>query len=74
VLYCLEEITHCIKRLPNAIELYPFLEQLEQQVLAIDIQQTTPEQLHQVLDGLQTRFDGLHGQIAAMWFLKNVDA
>ncbi|MEI8571446.1 alpha-E domain-containing protein [Methylomonas sp. LW13] len=72
VLHCIEEITHCIKRLPHAVELFPQLEQLEQQVLAIEIKQTTPEQLHQVLDGLQAKFDDLHQQIAAMWFLNSL--
>jgi uncharacterized alpha-E superfamily protein len=72
VVHCIGEIAQCIRLLPNAVELFPLLERLEQQVLAIDIQQTTPEQLHQVLDGLQTKFDDLHKQIAAMWFLSNL--
>ncbi len=73
VLHCLDEIVHCIKHLPNAAELNPHLEQVELHLLAIDIQQTSPEQLHEVLDGLQTQFDGLHRQIAATWFLKNLE-
>lgn len=68
VLHCLDEIAHCIKRLPNATALFPHLEALENRILAVDLRQTPPGELHALLDDLQTRFDDLHRRIAAAWF------
>lgn len=72
--HCLREIADNVKLLPNAEPLSRRLAELERQLLAIDIERTTPLQLHHILDGLQTEFNKLHGQIAETWFLNNMAA
>jgi uncharacterized alpha-E superfamily protein len=73
VKHCLYEIAECcIAKLPNSEALIQQLNVLEQQLLVIDMRATTPLELHQTLDGLQTEFNVLHRQIAETWFLNNL--
>lgn len=67
---CLNEISDCINKLPNHEGLPEKLTELQQTVAAIDTRQTTQLQLREILDNLQNKFGGLHGQIAENWFLR----
>ena len=71
VQHCLHEIGFCIKKLPNSAMLLTRLNQLEQTLLTVDMANTTPEQLHQLLDSLQTDFNRLHKQISDTWFFNH---
>ena len=66
--YCLLEIDDCIKKLPNAEVLLQPLAKLEQQILEIHLERTTPLELHGILDSLQSEFIQLHQLIAETWF------
>jgi uncharacterized alpha-E superfamily protein len=72
--HCLQEIAHCIAKLPNSAALVKQLAVLKQQLLAINIAETTPLDLHQIIDNLQTEFNTLHSQIADTWFFNNLTA
>jgi len=72
--HCLQEISGCMARLPNAAPLVAQLEILKQQLLAINLAETQPSQLHQVIDSLQGKFNALHSQIAETWFLNKLMA
>lgn len=72
VKHCLHQISHCcIAQLPNSAALVQQLNTLEQQLLDVDMAHTTPMQLHQTLDNLQTEFNVLHTKIAETWFFNN---
>lgn len=68
--YCIAQIFDCISRLPNNEQLLLKLTELETYVQAIDTQQTTQRQLRSILDVLQNKLGGLHGQISDTWFLR----
>ena len=70
--YCIAEMAGCINELPNNNGLPLKLNELEAYVQAIDTRQTTQKQLREILDVLQNKLGGLHGQIAENWFLKEV--
>lgn len=72
--HCLCKMAVCVNLLPNAEALNRQLAELKQQIQAIDIEQTTPQQLHESLDNLQNEFNRLHGRIAETWFLNNLAA
>lgn len=67
---CLNEISDCINKLPNHDGLPEKLTELQLTVAAIDTRQTTQLQLREILDNLQNKLGGLHGQIAENWFLR----
>ena len=69
---CIAEMAGCINELPNSNDLPEKLKELEAYVQAINTRQTTQKQLREILDGLQNKLGGLHGQIAENWFLKDV--
>ncbi len=69
---CLLEISDCINELPNHDGLPDKLVELEAYVQAIDTRQTTQLQLRGILDDLQNKLGGLHGQIAENWFLNTM--
>jgi uncharacterized alpha-E superfamily protein len=70
--YCLQEIAYCIAGLPNSTALLEPLNALDQALLAFKMDETTPLQLHEILDGLQTGFNTLHSHIAQTWFFNNL--
>ncbi len=72
--HCLQEINACMKKLPNAAPLIAQLEQLTQQLGAINLTETEPTQLHHNIDNLQTQFNSLHNKIAETWFLNTLSA
>jgi hypothetical protein len=43
-------------------------------LLAINLAETQPSQLHPVIDSLQGKFNALHSQIAETWFLNKLMA
>jgi uncharacterized alpha-E superfamily protein len=67
---CINEISFCVRRLPNDDQLPSKLSELQNYVQAIDTRQTTQEQLRSILDDLQTKLGELHSQIAENWFLR----
>jgi len=69
---CLLEISDCINKLPNHDDLPDKLVELEAYVQGIDTRQTTQLQLRAILDDLQNKLGGLHGQIAENWFLNTM--
>ncbi len=70
--YCIAEMAGCISELPNNNGLPEKLNELKVYVQAIDTRQATQKQLREILDGLQNKLGGLHGQIAENWFLKDL--
>jgi uncharacterized alpha-E superfamily protein len=70
--HCLAEIVYCMAKLPNSTELTQQLGTLQEELLSVKMSETTPEQLHQILDTLQTEFNTLHQHIAQTWFLNNL--
>lgn len=71
--HCLQEISCCVIKLPNAGALAQPLNDLEQVLLSVNIAETTPIQLRQIIDSLQTEFNSLHAKIAETWFLKDLN-
>jgi len=69
VAHCLQEVQSCIGSLPQLNGLKENLDDLEVFLMSFDTHQTTPEQLHHLLDTLQARLAVAHQQIAATWFL-----
>lgn len=69
---CLLEISECVNKLPNHNAVPDKLVELEAYVQAIDTRQTTQLQLRGILDDLQNKLGGLHGQIAENWFLNTM--
>lgn len=67
---CIDEISECIDKLPNHNKLPEQVAMLSATVAAIDTQETTQLQLREILDDLQNKLGGLHGQIAENWFLR----
>ncbi len=74
VAHCVQEISGCINKLPNSTALIPQLNTLEQNLLTVNIAETTPLQLRQILDTLQADFNTLHQRIAETWFLNHLSA
>jgi uncharacterized alpha-E superfamily protein len=73
--HCLQEMGDCVAKLPNSTALLQKLEALEQELLTVNMAETTtPTQLHEILDTLQTEFNTLHLQIVETWFLNNLSA
>jgi uncharacterized alpha-E superfamily protein len=68
--HCLHVIGYCIEKLPNSEALANQLSLLEQRMLSTNIAEMTPSELHQILDNLQSEFNGLHAKISETWFLK----
>lgn len=71
--HCLQEIAISIEKLPNASALVEPLNNLEEVLLSVNMAETTPIQLHQIIDNLQAEFNNLHAKIAETWFLKDLD-
>ncbi|MCX7099176.1 MAG: alpha-E domain-containing protein [Methylococcales bacterium] len=69
---CIAAMSECINNLPNHNDLPLTIVELESYVQAIDTRQTTQAQLRSILDGLQNKLGGLHGQIAENWFLRDL--
>ena len=69
--HCLQEIAYCIKKLPNSAALLITLNELEQALFTVDMANTTPTQLHQLLDSLQNDFNQLHKHISDTWFFNH---
>jgi uncharacterized alpha-E superfamily protein len=74
VLHCINELQGYINLLPNSEGLKENLKELEIFLNAIDIQNTTPAQLHELLDYIQTRLGDTHNQIESTWFLPKNDS
>ncbi len=70
--HCLQEIAFCMTKLPNSAAAVAQLEVLEKQLLATNIAETTPVELHEIIDKLQTRFNELHLTVAETWFFNNL--
>lgn len=70
--HCLAEISYCMSKLPNSAGLTQQLNSLEQELLGVNLCDTTALELHQILDTLQTEFNTLHQHIAQTWFLNNL--
>ncbi|GAB6141976.1 alpha-E domain-containing protein [Methylosoma difficile] len=70
---CVVEISDSINRLPNHGDLPEKIVELQSYVQSIDIQQVTQLQLRGILDDLQNKLGGLHGQITDNWFLTVVN-
>lgn len=70
--HCLQEIIYCIAKLPNSAALTQQIDALEQHLLSTNIAETTPLELHQIIDNLQTDFNALHLKIAETWFFNNL--
>jgi uncharacterized alpha-E superfamily protein len=73
VAHCLQEVQSCIGKLPQLDGLQDNLAELAAFLQAVDIHQTTPVQLHGLLDVLQARLAVAHQQIASTWFLPDND-
>lgn len=69
---CLVEMSDCVNKLPNHDGLPDKLVELEAYVQALDTRQTTQLQLRGILDDLQNKLGGLHGQISENWFLRDM--
>ena len=65
--HCLHEIADSAARLPNSSALTEQVDALEQKILSIDISDTTPSQLHTIIDALQADFNELHLQISRLY-------
>lgn len=71
VSHCIKEVGDCIKQLPKSEELLDNLATLETFLSGVDNHNTTPTQLHQLLDYIQARLGVTHNQIASTWFLSS---
>ena len=71
VSHCINEVQSCINKLPQSEGLKENLRQLEAFLIELDVQQTTPSQLHELLDIIQARLGVTHTQIASTWFLSS---
>lgn len=71
VAHCINEIHECINQLPQSERVNENLNQLEVFLTEIDMKQTTPSQLHTLLDTIQARLAVAHNQIASTWFLSS---
>ncbi len=69
VAHCLQEVRSCADKLPQLNGLKENLDDLAVFLTAFDTHQTTPAQLHSLLDTLQARLAVAHQQIAGTWFL-----
>lgn len=69
VRHCLQVAGECIEKLPACGALQVKLSALDDHLLAIDTRQLDPQQLHQLLDAIQSQLAEVHQQIAATWFL-----
>jgi len=73
VSHCINELQDCISRLPRSKELNESLKDLEAFLVDVDMQQTTPSQLHGLLDTIQAQLGLAHNRIATTWFLSSHD-
>lgn len=69
VRHCLREIDMHFAQLPNSYEIQQILSALQTQLLAIEIREVSPSELHNILDGIQKQLIVLHRHIAETWFL-----
>jgi uncharacterized alpha-E superfamily protein len=69
VLHCINELLGYINLLPNSAGLKDNLNKLESFLADVKIEQSTPSQLHELLDYIQARLGDTHNQIASTWFL-----
>ncbi|POZ53130.1 alpha-E domain-containing protein [Methylovulum psychrotolerans] len=70
---CLVEISESIAQLPNSDALPQRVVEMENYVQAIDTREATQLQLRAILDDLQNKLGGLHGNIADNWFARMED-
>ncbi|ASF47591.1 alpha-E domain-containing protein [Methylovulum psychrotolerans] len=70
---CLVEISESIAQLPNSDALPQRVVEMENYVQAIDTREATQLQLRAILDDLQNKLGGLHGNIADNWFARVED-
>lgn len=68
VRHCLYVAGECIESFPNGAALHAKLAALDDYLLAVDTRRLDPQQLHQMLDTLQSELAEIHQQIAATWF------
>jgi uncharacterized alpha-E superfamily protein len=69
VLHCINELQAYINLLPNSSALNENLKKLEIFLMDMNIQQSTPSELHDLLDYIQARLGDTHNQIESTWFL-----
>jgi uncharacterized alpha-E superfamily protein len=74
VLHCINELQAYINLLPNSSALNENLKKLEIFLMDMNIQQSTPSELHDLLDYIQARLGDTHNQIESTWFLPKSDA
>ena len=72
VQHCLQEIAYCVSKLPNSAALLMTLNELDNTLLSVNAANTTPAQLHKILDSLQTDFNQAHKQISETWFYNHL--
>ena len=73
VLHCINELQGYINLLPNSAGLKENLKKLEIFLMNVNIQESSPSQLHELLDYIQARLGDTHNQIATTWFLPKTD-
>jgi uncharacterized alpha-E superfamily protein len=71
VSHCIDELMSSIRKLPHSEDLIGHLTALGDYVLSLDMQGISPQQLHSLLDSIQSRLGVAHQQIAAAWFLND---
>jgi uncharacterized alpha-E superfamily protein len=69
VLHCINELQAYINLLPNSSALNENLKKLEIFLMDMNIQQSSPSELHDLLDYIQARLGDTHNQIESTWFL-----
>ena len=73
VLHCINELKAYNNQLPNSEELKKSLKKLELFLMDMNIEQSTPSQLHDLLDYIQARLGDTHNQIESTWFLPKLE-
>ena len=66
--FCLEDMTHCLNRLPNPAAVVERVWEMDRQVLSTDVPALLEGGLHQYLDELQQGFGQIHTALAATYF------
>jgi uncharacterized alpha-E superfamily protein len=69
VLHCVDEVEAAVKRLPRSEGLNQNIEMLKACLMANNIHDLTPLELHELLDVLQLKIGLTNSQITSTWFL-----
>ncbi len=71
VRFCVREVREELGQLGNNREALRSIERLRRQLRGFEAEALESAQLHDYIDELQLKIDGLHGAISESWFLSH---